>query len=46
MTNPWINRAAAITLLAIFYACGYAGGRDAAVQAHYDHPACHQELKP
>jgi heme A synthase len=28
------------------YAAGYAGGRDAAVQAYNNHPACNTNLKP
>jgi len=46
ITNPWVNRITALVVLAAIYAAGYAGGRDAAVQAHNDHPACHAPLKP
>ena len=46
ITNHWINRITALVTLAAIYAAGYAGGRDAAVQAHNDHPACHAPLKP
>jgi hypothetical protein len=42
VTNPWINRFAALTLLFMMYAVGISVGRD---QAH-NHPACHQGLKP
>ena len=46
ITNSWINRITAVVLLAAIYAAGHAAGRDAAVQAHHDHPACHPNLKP
>jgi hypothetical protein len=46
ITNPWINRISSLVLLAAVYAAGYAGGRDQAVQAHHNHPTCHQNLKP
>jgi hypothetical protein len=41
-----INRIAALTLLFMIYAVGVSVGRDQAVQAHNNHPACHQNLKP
>jgi len=41
-----INRIAALVLLFMVYAAGLDAGRDAAVQAHGNHPACHQNLKP
>ena len=46
ITNPWINRIFALTTLLAIYAAGYAGGRDATVQAHHNHPACNTNLKP
>jgi hypothetical protein len=46
ITNPWINRIFALTTLAAIYAAGYAGGRDQAIIAHQQHPACHANLKP
>jgi hypothetical protein len=45
-TNPWINRCAALALLFMMYAVGISVGRDQAMQVHYQHPACHQGLKP
>jgi hypothetical protein len=45
-TNPWLNRFAALTLLFMMYGVGISVGRDQAVQAHHNHPACHQGLKP
>jgi hypothetical protein len=46
ITNPWINRITVLVTLAAIYAAGYAGGRDAAIIAHQQHPACHANLKP
>lgn len=46
IANPWINRITALVLLAAIYAAGYAGGKDQAIQAHAQHPACHPNLKP
>ncbi len=46
VTNPWINRFAALTLLFMMYAVGISVGRDQVMQAHYQHPACHPNLKP
>jgi TctA family transporter len=46
VTNPWVNRITALVLLAVIYAAGYAGGRDNAILAHHNHPACHTNLKP
>ena len=45
-TNPFWNRIAALVLLAMVYAAGHDTGRNQAVQAHHNHPACHQNLKP
>jgi len=45
-TNPWINRCAALALLFMMYAVGISVGRDQAAEAHHNHPACHQGLKP
>ena len=46
INNPWVNRITALVVLAAIYAAGYAGGRDATVQARHNHPACHTNLKP
>ena len=46
ITSPWINRSAALVVLLMVYAAGHAGGKDAAVLAHHQHPACHANLKP
>ena len=46
ITNPWINRITAVVVLLAVYAAGYAGGRDQAVQAYNNHPACNTNLKP
>jgi hypothetical protein len=46
ITNPWINRITALVVLLAIYAAGYAGGRDQAVQAYKNHPACNTNLKP
>ena len=46
ITNPWVNRITALVTLLAIYAAGYAGGRDATVQARLNHPACHGNLKP
>jgi hypothetical protein len=46
ITNPWVNRISALLLLAVIYAAGYSGGRDAATLAHHQHPACNPNLKP
>jgi TctA family transporter len=46
ITNPWVNRITALVVLAAIYAAGYAGGRDQAILAHHNHPACHTNLKP
>ena len=40
--NPWLNRFAALTLLFMMYGVGISVGRDQV----YNHPACHQNLKP
>jgi hypothetical protein len=46
ITNIWMNRAAALFLLVAFYALAYDYGKQEAAQAHHNHPAAHQELKP
>ena len=46
VTNPWINRITVLVVMFAIYAAGYAGGRDAAVQAYNNHPACNTNLKP
>lgn len=45
-SNRLINRCASIVLLGMVYLLGVDVGRDAAVQAHHQHPACHTNLKP
>lgn len=40
------SRITVLVLLIAMYAIGYSGGRDAAVQAHHNHPACNTNLKP
>ena len=40
------NRICVLVLLVATYAIGYAGGREQAVQAHHNHPACNTNLKP
>ena len=40
ITNPWINRCAALVLLFMMYGVGISVGRDQA----YSHPACHQRV--
>lgn len=46
ITNPWINRISSLVLLAAMYAIGYSGGRDQAVQAYNNHPACNTNVRP
>lgn len=46
ITNPWVNRITSLVLLAVVYAAGYAGGKEQAIQAHHQHPACYPNLKP
>ena len=46
ITNPWINRITVLVVMFAIYAAGYAGGRDKAVEAHINHPACHTNLQP
>ena len=46
INNPWVNRITAVVVLLAVYAAGYAGGRDQAVQAYNNHPACNTNLKP
>lgn len=46
ITNPTLNRVAALVLLVMVYAAGTAAGRDQATMAHHNHPACHPNLKP
>lgn len=45
-TNRFWNSVAALVLMFMIYAAGMAAGKDQAVQAHHNHPACHQNLKP
>jgi hypothetical protein len=46
ITNIWMNRAAALFLLVAVYALAYDNANQQAAQAHHNHPAAHQELKP
>jgi hypothetical protein len=46
INNPWLNRCAVLVLMFGFYGIGIAAGRDEAKLAHYNHPACHTNLKP
>jgi hypothetical protein len=45
-TNTMINRIASLVLLFMIYAVGVSMGRDQVAEAHHNHPACHQGLKP
>ena len=45
-TNTLMNRAAALFLLVTVYALAYDNANQQAAQAHHNHPAAHQELKP
>jgi hypothetical protein len=45
-TNTMINRIASLALLFMIYAVGVSMGRDQVAEAHHNHPACHQGLKP
>jgi hypothetical protein len=44
VTNPWINRCAALVLLFMIYAVGISVGRDQAAEAHHQHSACPQRV--
>ena len=46
LTNSLINRAAALFLLVAVYALAYDNVKQQSAQAHHNHPAAHQELKP
>ena len=46
ITNPHINRLAAIVILLCVYIAGIDSGTQRAAEAHHNHPACHQNLKP
>jgi heme A synthase len=46
ITNPWINRITVLVVMFAIYVAGSASGRDAAVQAYNNHPACNTNLKP
>lgn len=46
MNNPWIKRFAVLAIMFGFYGIGIAAGRDQALLAHHNHPACHPNLKP
>jgi hypothetical protein len=46
INNAWINRITVLVVMFAIYAAGYAGGRDQAVQAYSNHPACNTNLQP
>jgi hypothetical protein len=46
INNPWVNRITVLVVMSAIYAAGYAGGRDQAVQAYNNHPACNTNLRP
>jgi TctA family transporter len=46
ITNPWINRIAALVMLVCIYYAGYAGGRDQATLTYQQQAACNLNLKP
>ncbi len=46
VTHPIVNRITVLVVMLAIYAAGYAGGRDQAIFAHHQHPACHTNLKP
>jgi hypothetical protein len=46
INNAWINRITVLVVMCAIYAAGYAGGRDQAILAHQQHPACHTNIKP
>ena len=45
-TNPLVNRITVLVVMFAIYAAGHATGRDQAVQAYNNHPACNTNLKP
>jgi hypothetical protein len=45
-SSTMINRIASLALLFMVYAVGVSMGRDQVAEAHHNHPACHQGLKP
>ena len=46
MNNPWVNRITVLIVMFAIYAAGYAGGRDNAILAHHNHPACNINREP
>ena len=46
ITNRFWNRVGMLVLMFMLYGIGIAVGRDQAILAHHQHPACHQGLKP
>lgn len=46
ISHRFWNHIAALVLLFMFYGIGIAVGRDQAVEAHHNHPACNRNLKP
>ena len=44
ITNPWINRITVLVVMFAIYVAGSASGRDAAVQANHNHPACNSNV--
>jgi hypothetical protein len=46
ITNRFWNRVGLLVLMFMLYGIGIAAGRDAAMLAHHQHPACNVNLKP
>lgn len=46
INNPWLNRAAAVAVLLMVYAAGWAGGKDTGLNIRLNHPACQVPLRP
>lgn len=43
---PWLNRAAALTVIVCVYILGYVGGKDNAIQAHNCQSAQYVQPQP
>jgi fatty acid desaturase len=46
ISNPWINRAAAIVILLMMFVAGHDAGHQQSIKAQNNHPACSGPLKP
>ena len=46
ITNRFWNRVACLVLLAMVYAAGYDTAKQEAAQAHHNHPAAQEPLRP